>query len=173
MADKAGISCILRAMSKKKPKQSSNTIALNKRAKFDYHLEEKFEAGLALTGWEVKSLREGKVQIVDTYVLMKDGEAFLVGANITPLNTVSTHFVADPTRTRKLLLHKKELAKILVATQQKGMTCVCTALYWKGHLVKAEIALAKGKQTHDKRQTQKEQDWSRQKQRIVRENVKQ
>ena len=160
-------------MSKKKPKQPNNTIALNKRARFDYHLEEKFEAGLALTGWEVKSLREGKVQITDTYVLMKDGEAFLVGANITPLNTASTHFVADPTRTRKLLLHKKELGKILGATQQKGMTCVCTALYWKNHLVKAKIALAHGKQSHDKRQDQKDKDWNRQKQRIVRENVKQ
>ncbi len=160
-------------MSKKKPRQPSNTIALNKRARFDYHLEEKFEAGLALTGWEVKSLREGKVQITDTYVLMKDGEAFLVGANITPLNTASTHFVADPTRTRKLLLHKKELGKILGATQKKGMTCVCTALYWKNHLVKAKIALAHGKQSHDKRQDQKDKDWNRQKQRIVRENVKQ
>ena len=160
-------------MSKKKPKQPSNTIARNKRARFDYQLEDKFEAGLALSGWEVKSLREGKVEIVDTYVLMKSGEAYLVGANITPLSTASTHFVTDPTRTRKLLLHKKELAKILAATQQKGMTCVCTALYWKGHLVKAEVALAKGKQSHDKRQTQKEQDWNRQKQRIVRDNVKQ
>ena len=160
-------------MSKKKPKQSSNTIALNKRARFDYQLEDKFEAGVALSGWEVKSLREGKVQIVDTYVLMKDGEAFLVGANITPLNTASTHFVTDPTRTRNLLLHKKALATILAATEQKGMTCVCTALYWKGHLVKAAIALARGKQSHDKRQTQKDQDWNRQKQRIVRENVKQ
>jgi SsrA-binding protein len=160
-------------MSKKKPKQPSNTIAQNKRARFDYQLEERFEAGIALSGWEVKSLREGKVEIVDTYVLMKNGEAYLVGANITPLPTASTHFVADPTRTRKLLLHKKELAKILAATQQKGMTCVCTALYWKGHLVKAALALARGKQSHDKRQTSKEQDWNRQKQRIVRENVKQ
>jgi SsrA-binding protein len=163
----------MRAMSKKKPKQQSNTIALNKRARFDYQLEEKFEAGIELTGWEVKSLREGKVQITDTYVLMKDGEAFLIGANITPLATVSTHFVADPTRTRKLLLHKKELARILAATEQKGMTCVCTALYWKGHLIKAEVALARGKQSHDKRDTERERDWNRQKQRIVREAVKQ
>lgn len=160
-------------MTKKKPKGTDNTIALNKRARFDYHIEETFEAGLALTGWEVKSLREGKVQITDTYVLMKNGEAWLIGANITPLSTVSTHFVPDPTRTRKLLLNKKELAKILAATQQKGMTCVCTALYWKGHLVKAKIGLARGKQSHDKRQTERERDWSRQKQRIVRENVKQ
>ena len=160
-------------MSKKKPKVADNTIALNKRARFDYHIDETFEAGLALTGWEVKSLREGKVQITDSYVLMKDGEAFLLGANITPLNTVSTHFVADPIRTRKLLLNKKELARILAATQQKGMTCVCTALYWKGHLVKAKIGLARGKQSHDKRQTEKDRDWNRQKQRIVRDNVKQ
>ena len=160
-------------MTKKKAKVADNTIALNKRARFDYHIEDTFEAGVALTGWEVKSLREGKVQITDSYVLMKDGEAFLLGANITPLETVSTHFVADPVRTRKLLLHKKDLAKILAATQQQGMTCVCTALYWKGHLVKAKIGLARGKQSHDKRQTSKERDWNRQKQRIMRDNVKQ
>ncbi len=160
-------------MSKKKPKVADNTIALNKRARFDFHIDETFEAGLALTGWEVKSLRAGKVQITDTYVLVKDGEAFLVGANITPLDTVSTHFVADPTRTRKLLLHKKELAKLVAATQQKGMTCVCTALYWKGHLVKAKIGLARGKQSHDKRQDQRDRDWDRQKQRVLRDNVKQ
>ena len=163
----------MRAMSKKKPKHSDNNIARNKRARFDFHLEEKFEAGVALTGWEVKSLRMGKADISDSYVLMKDGEAFLIGTNITPLDTVSTHFVSDPTRTRKLLLHKKELGKILAATQQKGLTCVCTALYWKAHLVKAQIALARGKQSHDKRQTQKEKDWNRQKHRVMRDAVKQ
>ena len=163
----------MRAMAKKKHKTPSNVIAQNKRASFDYHLLETFEAGIALSGWEVKSLRQGKVQLTDTYVLMKDGEAFLLGANITPLDTVSTHYVTDPTRTRKLLLHKKELAKILAATQAKGQTCVCTQLYWKGHLVKARIALAQGKKDHDKRDTQKDRDWNRQKQRIVRENVKQ
>lgn len=157
-------------MSKKKPKPSGNTIALNKRARHDYHLTDKFEAGLALQGWEVKSLREGKVQITDTYVLLKDGEAFLIGGHITPLGTVSTHYVTDPTRTRKLLLHAKELSKLIEATQQKGYTCVCTALYWKKHLVKAEIALAKGKQEHDKRNTEKARDWDRQKQRILRQH---
>lgn len=161
------------AMAKKKPKKLDNTIARNKRATFDYQLEDSFEAGISLSGWEVKSLRMGKVQLTDSYVLMKDGEAFLLGANITPLDTASTHFVTDPTRTRKLLLHKKELAKILAATTAKGKTCVCTALYWKGHLVKAKIALAQGKQSHDKRDTQKERDWNRQKQRVIRENVKQ
>jgi SsrA-binding protein len=160
-------------MSKKKPKVADNTIALNKRARFDYQVDETFEAGVALSGWEVKSLRAGKVQITDTYVLVRDGEAFLVGAHITPLDTVSTHFVADPTRTRKLLLHKKELAKLHAATSQKGMTCVCLSLYWKGHLVKAKIGLARGKQAHDKRQDKRDRDWDRQKQRIVRENVKQ
>jgi len=163
----------MRAMAKHKPKTSSNTIARNKRARFDYEILETFEAGVALSGWEVKSLRMGKADLADSYVLMKNGEAFLLGAQITPLDTVSTHFVTDPIRTRKLLLHKKELARILAATAQKGQTCVCTELYWKGHLVKARIALAQGKKAHDKRDTQKERDWNRQKQRIIRDNVKQ
>ena len=163
----------MRAMAKKKRKTPDNVIAQNKRAKFDFLLEETFEAGIALSGWEVKSLRMGKGQITDTYVLMKDGEAWLLGAQIMPLDTASTHFVTDPIRTRKLLLHKKELAKILVATSQKGKTCVCTSLYWKGHLVKARIALAQDKQDHDKRDSEKDRDWSRQKQRVIRDNVKQ
>ena len=163
----------MRAMAKKKHKTPSNVIAQNKRASFDYKLLETFEAGVVLSGWEVKSLREGKVQLTDSYVLMKDGEAFLLGSQITPLNTASTHFVTDPTRTRKLLLNKRELARVLVATAAKGQTCVCTQLYWKGHLVKARIALAQGKQDHDKRDTQKDREWNRQKQRIVRDNVKQ
>ena len=163
----------MRAMAKKKPKQNSNVIARNKRASFDYQLLDTFEAGVALSGWEVKSLRMGKVDLADSYVLMKDGEAFLLGAHITPLDTASTHFVTDPTRTRKLLLHKKELARILAGITQKGQTCVCTQLYWKGHLVKARIALAQGKKAHDKRDTEKERDWNRQKQRIIRDNVKQ
>jgi SsrA-binding protein len=157
-------------MSKKKPKNTSSTIALNKKAKHDYHLTEKFEAGLSLQGWEVKSLRQGKVQITDTYVLLKDGEAFLLGGNITPLLSASTHFVTDPSRTRKLLLHSRELRRLEEATQQKGYTCVCTALYWKKHLIKAEIALAKGKKDHDKRETEKNRDWDRQKQRILRQH---
>jgi len=160
-------------MSKKKRKTPDNIIVQNKRARFDYELLETFEAGVALEGWEVKALRAGKGQLTDSYVLMKDGEAFLLGSQITPLDTTSTHTVADPSRTRKLLLHKKELAKILAATGQKGQTCVCTQLYWKKHLIKARIALARGKQTHDKRDTTKERDWDRQKQRILRDAVKQ
>lgn len=155
-------------MSKKKPKIPDNVIVQNKRAKFDYQLLDTFEAGISLSGWEVKSLREGKAQLTDSYVLMKDGEAWLLGAQITPLETASTHFVTDPIRTRKLLLNKKELAKILAATSAKGQTCVCTRLYWKGHLVKAAIALAQGKQNHDKRDTERDRDWDRQKQRIMR-----
>lgn len=153
-------------MSKKKT--SDNTIASNRKARFDFHLEDSIEAGLMLQGWEVKSLRAGKGQITDSYVLFKNGEAWLVGALITPLNTVSTHFVVDPTRTRKLLLSKRELDRLIGATTQKGHTCVCTELYWKGHLVKARIALAKGKQLHDKRETEKDRDWDREKQRVMR-----
>ncbi|MEZ5566875.1 MAG: SsrA-binding protein SmpB [Halioglobus sp.] len=160
-------------MAKKTANKSDNTIARNKRASFDYQLLETFEAGVALQGWEVKSLRMGKADLGDSYVLIKDGEAWLLGASIQPLDTVSTHFVSDPIRTRKLLLKKRELAKILAATAQKGQTCVCTQLYWKGHLVKARIALATGKKSHDKRDTEKERDWNRQKQRVIRENVKQ
>ncbi|MAT84386.1 MAG: SsrA-binding protein [Gammaproteobacteria bacterium] len=154
-------------MAKSKAKQSSPTIALNKRAKRDYHFEERFEAGLALEGWEVKALREGKAQLVDSYVLIKDGEAWLLGANITPLPSASTHVVPDPQRTRKLLLHTSEISKIYVATQQKGYTCVATALYWKGQRVKCEVALAKGKKQHDKRADVKAREWSRQKERIL------
>ncbi|MGB1141583.1 MAG: SsrA-binding protein SmpB [Halioglobus sp.] len=160
-------------MAKKKGNKPSNVIAQNKRARFDYHLNDTFEAGVALVGWEVKSLRMGKADLADSYVWMKDGEAFLLGAHITPLDTVSTHYVTDPTRTRKLLLHRKELARIHAAISQKGQTCVCTDLHWKGHLVKARLALATGKKAHDKRDTEKDRDWNRQKQRIIRDNVKQ
>ena len=152
----------------KKPKIPDSTIVLNKKARHDYYIEDSFEAGIELLGWEVKSLRLKKVELVDSYVLTKDGEAFLLGCNNTPLDTTSTHTVADPSRTKKLLLHKKELAKLFSATQKKGHTCVCTKLYWKGHLVKCQIALAKGKQAHDKRSSVKEREWNIDKQRIVR-----
>ena len=156
-------------MSKPKKKPGGSTIALNKKAKHEFFLEDRFEAGLALEGWEVKSLREGKVNFMDSYVLMKDGEAFLFGCHISPLPTVSTHYVPDPTRTRKLLLHAKEIAKIIGQVNQAGHTCIPLALYWKGNKVKCEIALVKGKKLFDKRATEKERDWNRQKQRIMRE----
>ena len=154
----------------KKAKVLDNTIVQNKKARHDYFIEDTFEAGVALQGWEVKSLRAKKSQLTDTYVLIKDGEAFLLGCHITPLDTASTHVVADPTRTKKLLLHRTELARLFSATQQKGYTCVCTKLYWKSHLVKAQIALAKGKQAHDKRATLKDKQWNIEKQRAVRHN---
>ncbi len=150
-----------------KRKRSADTIALNKRATHDYHLENRFEAGLALKGWEVKSIRGGKAQLVDSYILLRDGEAWLIGANITPLTSASTHVVTDPQRTRKLLLHSKEIAQLFSATKQKGYTCIATALYWKNDKVKCEIALAKGKKQHDKRASERDRDWAKQKRRLL------
>lgn len=157
-------------MSDKNTKQPPRTIAQNKRAKFDYFLEEKFEAGLVLEGWEVKALRAGKAQLTDSYVIFKDGEAWLLGSQITPLPTTSTHVVADPQRTRKLLLNSKEIDRIHGAAEQKGYSVLCTSLYWKKHMVKAEIALGKGKANRDKRDTIKEREWNIQKQRVLRHN---
>lgn len=156
----------------KQKKHPQGSIALNKKALHDYFIENKFEAGLALSGWEVKSLRAGKAQLVDSYVLLKDGEAWLMGCHITPLKTASTHVIADPIRTRKLLLHKRELGKLFGAVQQKGFTCVALSLYWKNHLVKCEVALAKGKKEFDKRHTEKERDSDREIQRAVRNKGK-
>ena len=158
-------------MTKKKPKPQSGTIALNRKAKHDCFLEDKFEAGVVLMGWEIKSLRAGRINLTDTYVLLQNGEAWLIGTNISPLPTASTHFVTEPARTRKLLLNRRELDKLEAGVNQKGYTCVCTALYWKNHLVKCEIALAKGKATFDKRHDEKERDWDRQKQRIMRHSA--
>lgn len=143
------------------------TIAVNKRARFEYHIEERIEAGLALQGWEVKALRDGRVQFADSYVLLKDGEAFLFGCQINPLPTASTHIVPDPVRTRKLLLHRREIDRLLGAVERKGYTVVPTAMYWSRGRAKVEIGLALGKRQHDKRRVQKDRDWERQKQRIL------
>lgn len=148
-------------------KNTGGTIALNKKARFDFFIEERFEAGIALEGWEVKSLRAGKVQIRDSYILLKDNEAYLFGALITPLPTASTHIQPDPQRNRKLLLHRRELNKLIGAVERKGYTLIPTAMYWKGGHVKVEIGLALGKKEHDKRQTEKKRDWQREKQRIL------
>ncbi|MCB1666063.1 MAG: SsrA-binding protein SmpB [Pseudomonadales bacterium] len=156
------------AKSGKKAKAPDTTIARNKKATFDFFVEDTFEAGVSLLGWEVKSMREKKVQLTDSYVLIKDGEAWLLGCNVVPLNTASTHVICEPDRTKKLLLHRKELARLFSSTQQKGHTCVATKLYWKGHLVKCQIALAKGKQAHDKRNVVKDREWAIEKQRVVR-----
>ena len=151
----------------KKQKPSGNTIVLNKKARHDFFIEEKFEAGIALEGWEVKSLRAGKIQIRDSYILLKDGQAYLFGALITPLPTASTHIKPDPQRTRKLLLHRRELNTLIGAVERKGYTVVPTAMYWKQGKAKIEIGMAKGKQEFDKRRTEKERDWQREKQRLL------
>ena len=154
-------------MSKKKPKISDNTIAINKKARHDYFIEEDFEAGLVLEGWEVKSLRAGKVQIRDSHVFIKNGEAWMSACTITPLPTASTHIHPEPTRIRKLLLHKKELDKLVGAVERKGYTIVPLSMYWIRGRAKIKIGLAKGKQKHDKRASEKERDWNREKQRVL------
>jgi SsrA-binding protein len=148
-------------------KQKTNsTIALNRKATHDYFIEERFEAGIVLAGWEVKSLRAGKIQLDQAYVIIKGGEAWLFGSLITPLQTVSTHIIPDPTRTRKLLLNHRELGTLIGSVERKGYTLVPLSLYWKDNFVKLEIGLAKGKKLHDKRATEKERDWEREKQRL-------
>jgi SsrA-binding protein len=156
------------AAPRKEKSKETPAIALNKRARHDYFIEENLEAGMALQGWEVKSLRAGKAQITEGYVLVKNGEAWLIGAHISPLRTTSTHVVADPTRTRKLLLHRRELDRLIGAVERKGHTIVPLKLYWKNGNVKLEIGLAKGKQSHDKRATEKDRDWQREKARLLR-----
>ena len=143
------------------------TIAVNKRARFDYHIEERIEAGIALEGWEVKALREGRIQFADSYVLLKDNEAYLFGCQISPLATVSTHVTPDPTRTRKLLLHRRQIDQLVGAVERKGYTVVPTAMYWSRGKAKVEIGMARGKRQHDKRKAVKDRDWEREKGRIL------
>jgi len=145
----------------------SSTIARNKKARHEFFVEEKFEAGLALEGWEVKSLREGRAQLTESYVHVRDGEAWLLGAHIAPMTTASTHVHADPTRTRKLLLHRHELDRLIGAVERKGYTLVPLNLHWSKGKAKLDIGLAKGKKQHDKRATQKDRDWKRQQARIL------
>jgi SsrA-binding protein len=154
-------------MNKSGKKKSSSTIAVNKKARHDYFIEQSFESGLVLEGWEVKSLRAGRAQITETYVHLKNGEAWVIGAHISPLNTASTHIKPDPTRTRKLLLNRKELDRMVGAVERKGYTLVALSLYWSKGRAKLEIALAKGKKQHDKRASDKDRDWQRQKARIL------
>jgi len=147
--------------------EGNKTIAVNKRARFEFHLEERLEAGIALEGWEVKALREGRVQFADSYVLLKDGEAFLFGCQINPLPTASTHVTPDPLRTRKLLLHRREIDRLSGLVERKGKTVVPTAMYWSRGRAKVEIGIATGKRQHDKRKTERDRDWERQKARIM------
>ncbi|MFN2309163.1 MAG: SsrA-binding protein SmpB [Gammaproteobacteria bacterium] len=152
---------------KKTSQTGGSTIALNKKARHDFQIEDRFEAGLVLEGWEVKSLRAGKTQLVDSYVIIKNSEAWLLGCLITPLLAASTHIHPEATRTRKLLLHRDELNKLIGAVERKGYTLIPLAMYWKHGLAKLEIGLAKGKKEHDKRATEKDRDWQREKQRIL------
>lgn len=147
--------------------QQAATITINKKARFEFFIENEYEAGLALEGWEVKSLRAGKINLSDAHVIMKYGEAFLLGAQIQPLPTASTHNVPDPTRTRKLLLNRKELNQLIGSVERQGYTIVPLSLYWKHNKVKIKIALAKGKKTHDKRDSIKDRDWQRDRARIM------
>ena len=153
---------------KKKPDPSSR-IADNKKAAFNYFFEEKFEAGVVLQGWEVKSLREGKVQLTDGYVVIRDGEMYLIGLQINPLNTASSHVSPDSVRTKKLLLHKEQIKRLIGKIEQKGYTLVALNLHWKNGKVKAEIALAKGKAEHDKRDTIKDREGKREVERAMKE----
>jgi len=152
---------------KKKPKKEDNVIAQNRKARFEYHIEETFEAGIVLEGWEVKSLRAKKGGIADSYVIIKKGEAWLLNTQITPLLSASTHIQPVQDRTRKLLLNKKELNKLIGAVEREGYTLIPLELYWKNGRAKVKIAIAKGKKLYDKRQTAKDRDWQRAKQRLI------
>jgi len=154
----------------KNDKPASNpTIAVNRQATHEYFIEERFEAGLALEGWEVKSLRAGRAQLKESYVTVKNGEVWLLGAHISPLVSASTHIETDPTRTRKLLLHRQQINKLIGHVERKGYTLIPLALYWSKGRAKLEIGLARGKKLHDKRATEKERDWQREKQRIMKQ----
>ncbi len=142
-------------------------IALNKKARHDYFIEETLEAGMVLEGWEVKSLRAGRVQLRDSYVIVKDGEAWLLGAHISPLPTASTHIQPDPVRTRKLLLHRAQIERLRGSVERRGYTLVPTAMLWKRGRAKLDIGLARGKQRHDKRASERDRDWQREKRRLL------
>ena len=151
-----------------KDSPSPRLIAENRKARFDYFIEERYEAGLVLQGWEVKAMRAGRAQLAEAYVYLRGGEAFLIGAHLTPLRTTSTHVAADPVRTRKLLLNYSELQGLIGAVERRGYTMVPLELYWKDGRAKLQVGLAKGKKQHDKRAVQKDRDWQRDKARLLR-----
>jgi len=154
-------------MASKTAKRSPSSIALNKKARFNYFIEERFEAGLALEGWEVKSLRAGKAQLSESYVTLRNGEAWLFGSHIAPMSSASSHVKTDPTRTRKLLMHRRELDRLTGLVERRGYTLVPLELYWSKGKAKLAVGLAKGKQQHDKRATEKDRDWQRDKARLL------
>jgi|SRR5687767_5442116 SsrA-binding protein len=147
----------------KKQQSGESSIAQNKKARFDYFIEDRIEGGLALQGWEVKSMRAGKAQLTDSYVILREGEAWLLNSHVTPLNTVSTHYVAEPKRVRKVLLNRREIDRLTGLVERKGYTLVALELYWSKNHVKVAVGLAKGKKQHDKRATEKDRDWQRDK----------
>ena len=153
--------------SKKTKKPTGNVIAVNRKARHDYFIEDTFEAGLSLQGWEVKSMREGRAQVAESYVNLRRGEAWLVGAHIAPMTSTSTHIKADPTRSRKLLLNRSELDRLTGAVERKGYALVPLNLHWHKGRAKLDLGLGKGKKQHDKRADKKDQDWQRQKARIL------
>jgi SsrA-binding protein len=159
-------------MATKKKQDTSSRIADNKKAAYNYFFEERFEAGMVLEGWEVKSLREGKVQLTDGYVVVRDGELFVIGCQINPLNSASTHISPDSVRTKKLLLHKEEIRRLIGKVEQKGYTLVPLNLHWKAGKVKCEIALAKGKAEHDKRDTIKDREGKREVERAMKSRAR-
>jgi SsrA-binding protein len=146
-------------------------IAENRRARFEYHLEETHEAGIVLQGWEIKAVRAGQVQLTDGYVVIRDGELYLIGCRINALRSASTHVQPEADRTKKLLMHKAEIKRLVGKVEQKGFTLVPLNLHYKGGRVKVDIALAKGKAEHDKRDTEKKRDWEREKGRLMRHKV--
>jgi len=156
------------AKAKDKDNKGGGTIALNKRARHEYHIDQRYEAGIALQGWELKALRAGRINFGDSYAVVLRNEIFLVGASIPPLISASTHVIAEDRRTRKLLLHREEIDQLVGAVERKGYTLVPMAMYWKGNKVKVEVGVARGKQAHDKREAEKERDWQREKQRTMR-----
>ncbi len=165
---------IIRHVSKKAGKNKTSkqhVVAVNRRASHDFFIEERYEAGLSLQGWEVKSLRAKRVNLAESHILIRRGEAWLIGCNITPLSTVSTHVRADPTRTRKLLLHRRELSRLAGAADRSGYTIIPLQLYWKRGLAKLEIGLGKGKKKRDKRADEKERDWQRQRERLLKHKI--
>ncbi len=152
-------------------KQDSTTIVVNKKARFEYFIEDEYEAGLVLEGWEIKSLRAGKVNLSDAHVIVKHGEAFLLAASIQPLSTAAAHLYPDALRTRKLLLNRSELNKLIGSVERQGYTIIPMSLYWKKNNVKMRIALAKGKKNHDKRETVKDREWTRSHSRIMKKGL--
>jgi SsrA-binding protein len=156
------------AVSPAKSDKTSSTIAENRKARHEYFIEESYEAGLMLMGWEIKSMRAGRAQLSEAYVFIRNGEVFLHGAHLSPLTSASTHVVADPVRTRKLLMHRSEIDKLVGSVEREGYTLIPLELYWKAGRAKLKVGLAKGKKQHDKRATDKDRDWDRDKARILR-----